>query len=814
MPSLRSRRSRLHITQRLEAEHGCDPILLEQLSWNALVNLAHDAGVLDEKEYEASLVCNTTVIKSYLWTFLKNQTHRDAVREYVMLCNRLQQRAYLTLKTAHYACDSDMLGNGNSEHELATALVTASSTAFVYLVLPEDGKNVNHPIRPIIDATRDAHPCLNDFADVPALVRIATKSGLNNTARYVGVKVRTAVYNHITVHLHRRVKQSMTARRINKETDVEGMMELFTSMKTDKVVGPDDRGTIIRLRRVFMPAEEADAEGAQVPPAPPTDPTHAMVMLHFECCRLVADTDHKFSAFPNASLKRCYQRLCNRLLTYVLKVRDTDDVLRQFFTTEGTRVKSNTKRNLKRKQRKETCTKRIGRHKRYRNGRWCLAPGSRVTSIETDGVGLSIVIDTEKSMPEYRSMEEHRPLTEKEKREYAQAKRKEEIERICKLADAIEKGLDPGRVNLYTTAQEKENMIPASGRRRGEQRLSTDHVGKDTNNADNVYERRFYSRERHLDVTGQKRMTAWRDERTRDPLVSEALKDLSLSGGAHCYNADRWTTYLMALHKHRATLWQEFQESEERCKKRMVAHRLGQRALARAADNLVMDGVLQKRPVIIAYGTGFGGACGGRGEASVPVKAMYKALMAAFRRHRIRGGVIDVWEHLTTCKCYKCEQRMATRRIPWNEKDVEKAEKKARTKVEVSLAEAARAREAGQMVCDPPPLLPPDPPYEHRLKVDRDFRICEQCSQTEQTRKLRNRDFNAAINILKLLQCELRGENRPEYLCPEKRARKKRVASTSCTGTQGEEEAVSSKVPKTRKPRGAIAYADTCCNDR
>lgn len=170
-----------------------------------------------------------------------------------------------------------------------------------------------------------------------------------------------------------------------------------------------------------------------------------------------------------------------------------------------------------------------------------------------------------------------------------------------------------------------------------------------------------------------------------------------------------------------------------------------------------------------------------------------------------------MWEHLTTCKCYKCEQRMATRKIQWNEKDVERAEKKARTKVEASMAEAARAREAGQMVCDPPPLLPPDPPYEQRLKVDRDFRICEQCSHAEQTRKLRNRDFNAAINILKLLQCELRGEKRPEYLCPEKRASKKRVASTSCPGTKGEEGAAAPKVPKTRKTRGLIAPVDTSC---
>jgi len=125
MPSLRSCRGTDYITQKLEKDKGCDPLLLEPLSWNALVNLAHDAGVLDDKEYEASRVCNTTVVKSYLWTFLKDQTHRDAVREYVMQCNRLQQRAYLTLKTAHYACTSGALGNGNTEHALANTESTS-----------------------------------------------------------------------------------------------------------------------------------------------------------------------------------------------------------------------------------------------------------------------------------------------------------------------------------------------------------------------------------------------------------------------------------------------------------------------------------------------------------------------------------------------------------------------------------------------------------------------------------------------------------------------------------------------------------------
>ena len=226
----------------------------------------------------------------------------------------------------------------------------------------------------------------------------------------------------------------------------------------------------------------------------------------------------------------------------------------------------------------------------------------------------------------------------------------------------------------------------------------------------------------------------------------------------------------------------------------MVAFRLGQRALARAADRLVMDGVLQKRPVIIGYGTGRGKGGGHKGEPAVPVKAMYRELEMAFRRHRqggLQGGIVDVWEHLTTKKCHRCEQLTVTRQVPWTEEDIKKKEERTRKKYEQAVAAAyvnaagidsvsmplacitQRARDNGDTEVKDPPLPTHDPPLDKRTKIDRDFRVCEHCSQDEQTRKIRNRDFNAAIDILTLLECELRGEERPVYLCPDPTKRKR-----------------------------------------
>jgi len=230
-------------------------------------------------------------------------------------------------------------------------------------------------------------------------------------------------------------------------------------------------------------------------------------------------------------------------------------------------------------------------------------------------------------------------------------------------------------------------------------------------------------------------------------------------------------------------------------------------AVGAYAGSNVRHGVLQKRPVIIGYGTGRGNGGGHKGEPAVPVKAMYRELKMAFRRHRqggLQGGIVNVWEHLTTKKCHRCEQLTVTRQVPWTEEDIKKKEERTRKKYEQAVAAAQRARYKGDTEVKDPPLPTHDPPLDKRTKIDRDFRVCEHCSQDEQTRKIRNRDLNAAINILKLLECELRGEERPMYLCPDptKRKRALQLVPTSCS----QEESIKAKVAA-RRPHTLVEYA-------
>ena len=182
----------------------------------------------------------------------------------------------------------------------------------------------------------------------------------------------------------------------------------------------------------------------------------------------------------------------------------------------------------------------------------------------------------------------------------------------------------------------------------------------------------------------------------------------------------------------------------------------------------------------MGYGTGRGNGGGHKGEPAVPVKAMYRALLQAFKRHRIEGGVLDIWEHLTTMKCYKCHEVTKARDIPWTIENVEKEKRRLIERWEVLCREAEeKEEEKPELILPSSQLrwrqanlrLASDQELLSRKKKDRDFRICESCHSCEQPWKLRNRDFNAAINILILLETELEGKERPEYLRTQKKKR-------------------------------------------
>jgi len=149
MPSKRICRSSDDIIGALiSGEKGGTADFYKSLTRNALVREGHSAGVLNDEEFQSSLLYDNTVVKSYLWTFLDDPVHRSRVREYVLQCSTLQQRAYFTLKTAYFACVTGELGLEYNEASFVTALLHKPAEAFCDIVLPEHrNASFSHPIQ-------------------------------------------------------------------------------------------------------------------------------------------------------------------------------------------------------------------------------------------------------------------------------------------------------------------------------------------------------------------------------------------------------------------------------------------------------------------------------------------------------------------------------------------------------------------------------------------------------------------------------------------------------------------------------------------
>lgn len=130
--------------------------------------------------------------------------------------------------------------------------------------------------------------------------------------------------------------------------------------------------------------------------------------------------------------------------------------------------------------------------------------------------------------------------------------------------------------------------------------------------------------------------------------------------------------------------------------------------------------------VLIGYGSADIGIAK-KGEPPVPTKRNAILLRKYLRALNIPSEVIMVWEHLTTQMCHVCQQRMVN-----------------------VLKDGIRIR---------------------GLKLCTSTACCQ-----ENNPAFRNRDGNAARNILSCLKAMVEGENRPDYLCPEtakRRARKR-----------------------------------------
>lgn len=404
-------------------------------------------------------------------------------------------------------------------------------------------------------------------------------------------------------------------------------------------------------------------------------------------------------------------------------VDDYLDVTRDRFNDRSRRVRASIRKRLRRLQARPNATprdkKRVKdlRAKARRVGINKLPAGVRIHSVETDGVGLRLVIKTPRDMAAHV-----RPLPTVEEIEAAAAakkarSRKGEGAAAGKAAPQPVASTVPGAAGAALVAID-----------RGRAKLLTAAISASPE-ADREATSYVYTRGRYYhDIKYHAHQKIMR-RRAAAPRVSAALQALAATGGHKNCDAPTWRQYLAAEREHEVALDDEYVRDKEYALWRMRMFRWKRRSMDAACTRLLERGVQavrREQTLVVADGDATFAATG-RGELSVPTATLSRALARAVQRLRERRLVghveaLRVWEHRTTLCCCRCGS--------------------ATQPATVSCRDARTG--------------------ETSTRPSRRLRSCTVC---ETTGKLRDRDVQAARNILQVARCELRGQPRPRHLC-------------------------------------------------
>jgi len=378
--------------------------------------------------------------------------------------------------------------------------------------------------------------------------------------------------------------------------------------------------------------------------------------------------------------------------------------------------------------------------KRMRLGAGRMHPEAIVQSMETDGVGARLCVKTPLDMKAFvvplPDSETNEAVSQprkrlkrgdwlammKAQREEAAAREERERETVCaqrRRDNPVILCQDRGRKKLAATA------------------VSTNPLKKPE--TDMFTRSRFYSEMRYW------RHQSWSVSRTRQPLVAEALAEMSQAGGLRNCNPVIWDATLETERFYEDILDAEFVEPPDYALWRMRIFRLKRASLDRATFGLLsraMRGQPAARGLVV--GVGDGSFCStGRGELSAPTTSMDKAMSRSIQRFR------DI-------------QKNQNKEREKKGKTTNRSERKVELMSVPEYASTMCCCECGQLTEAAPVTTRDTKTGELTTRRSRRLRLCTTCDPTYGRR--RDRDVQGARNLLWILKLEYMGGDRPWYM--------------------------------------------------
>jgi hypothetical protein len=700
--------------------------------WNAAVDAAREVELISKAEYDATHRSRPFTLKQYLWTRVTDPQLRALLKQHAIDASMAARRGTIIM-------------NLLVQHELNRGGVDAAAdmmkqfldhqTFVKQCFLPEkwieSTRRNRTPIHPKILEVLHMHG--EDLMCLLPDWRARGGGGWDNITGHLQEKFVTNLRLHVRIHLYRRVMTYL--RKVAEDSDRAIDMFFGRSNISD---GSDDI-IVQKLRSILgvRPGAVIDQEFEHV--------KFHHLRLHVHLLAHMPQWTKGFSFCPVASLRRHYCRVDKRILASLLRTTGLETIsFQRCFGVDPTECRKQRKM-MRKKLRKKLMAKATTKDQKKRLRRRCKhlqvgrVPEGIVTSIETDGYGLSTFISI--PLPPQKDDLESDVIDKDDKKigvEPHRGKRpgqkyNEELLGFQKhVAGMVEnhptpllKGLDPGAVNMIHSVFEYHS---------GQQvffKVDRKSLAHDSG-------REAYA------LQCNRRMYYGKDA------VKHAVSDMS-HGSLRTSRLEDMMRLLEAQRNHWETLWQEYLVDDYYPKYRMWLYRKKRSCVDRYANRLLFEGRCsttadgqvvkdRKRPVVIGYGGGkFDPTCG---RYSVPTKSMKEAVDRGFKRFKrarkdggspiLTGGVVIIDEYFTTKKCASCRSFL-------------QKGKRLSVKLQVTSPDDNVHAVFGSAV-------------DHRVM------LCGICGNG--TPIMLDRDGNAAVNILRILQAHVAGQDRPQYLCP------------------------------------------------
>ena len=816
-----------------------EAVLQECYTRDELFGFCAEHKLLNELEYEESCPKLEHTIPCYLYTHVADQEVRNAIEHYVLASSLLYQRgsaiingieaciaarAFVDNTTSHV----DVWSRHDAGNDLDTLVAFLSEENDIkHAFLPERWPTDKTPRNALVDVLLHEHGDAVAHLLPPTWQTLMPVSGWDNVLNRMATKYRVAVQNMVTTGLHATTAKYLVtvATRLRAfDMPTEGELEAFQAALAGTVRGclrpltisDDDFELLIALRtslgcvprpgrvgKVTVGADALDDDPVLSYPPKHVAFTPATLKLHLFCRRVIGA-----KTLPEVARGRHYTyldaKIFGALITASRETRkkrpiDTDAstgvsalaallrLTRDSFNAARTRARQAIRKRTRRRYGKDAAEReriRLRRTKWNRLGKGLMANETVFHSVETDGVGLRIVIKRHdaKAIAAVK-----KPFDAAMLLDVAQYARDRPSVPAADVAKAVKKSANAaiaatkraakknaksaakaGIVEAMEALKDDQGREPAfGGGDNGRAKLTTFAV---TTSALRRPDTVTLTRKRYYAAMKFHKRRRWEKDRVQGSVqLRTAMAALAQAGmvtatSTPSRHVGAWRARLEAEATHHQVLYSEYVVDKERALWKMRMMRAKRSCLDMSMSRVVRTATGGDKTRNLVLGIGNAGfPCTGPGELPAPTSALTQALRRVkVRRDLLKGAgktvITAVNEDYTTKCCANCC--------------------KVTTPPLVKDAKLGKSRPS------------------------RRLRLCTMCNDTAD--KLRDRDVQAARNILWLTIYKYYGLERPEYLC---RSAHRTVTTTACN-------AATAKKPRKRAASGAASTAGDASTSR